>query len=414
MSGDDNNKEDGLDRSLKVLLSRAYEPVDYRQEFRDDLLDKLKSKQREMAGTKKKRGNTIRLFKYFTGLAAAAAFIFTIAPMVTPQTKTAGDPTIAGSDSSAKEPTIAAVPSMKKTLFGNEDARIDEKIHSVTDNAQAVQVKFGGNDWQTIDSDADVQFCNKMQLKVNDKHPDNVMLALADGAYLTVSPGSKVCNDGGKLKIDDGKVRLKLAETAKPLTVALPQYNIQLNPGADIAFKVESGNEYADGGAPAPYVAVFNGTATAMGSNNVKSDLTAGNGYDMFPSLLAVVPGHKLGEIRRRALGEDQGQDYYFADTFNKKRIHSAGVGSDSGDNFRIKISPSAIQLDRRIFLILPQGIVDTSYKMGDKKVNITPDSDEFRTIIESSPELGMALKGRKIHMIVKHDGVAYDVVTNK
>jgi len=320
-----------FDGNLKKLLTRAYEIPEYREEFRADLLAKLKDSQRLRALARQRR-TVPRVFFLGTiaGMAAAAAVLLLVLPGIQldpgrqargtqPQTETGGTPapTIAAdanadADSTAS-PTPPAVGELARAAeWDGQPAEILPDLRTQTATVGDKEVKVhdvvfvrhdSDNNWQRVSQDGTFTLTPGTAFRTAPKAREAIGVWIDEGAKLVLRPDSQISNDQDGLKLEHGIALLSLDQAHAALRMRLPDYAVEAQPGSEVYLKVENGPEYAVGGEPAPVIIVLRGTATVHSAASGKEQqLLAGRVYELYDTLTGDIPCRSLYELERKQM----------------------------------------------------------------------------------------------------------------
>lgn len=225
-----------FEKGLRTLLQRSYHPVDSCPEFKKDLLTKLKTKQKEVSSRHiRRRKVRFAAFSFASSIAASVAIIIGIAfsTDLSPENN-AAPVEIATGKARTADSTITAVNHSSSKLNNIEG------VINISETNDAI-------DLTTSDHQGGVE--------------------LAPGVQLVMDKASHVSIKNGLLDIDNGLLSLKVKENAKPYELKLKNHTIKIEPGSWLAMDVKDENRYAPGGAPAPDITLFSGSAIVANKN---------------------------------------------------------------------------------------------------------------------------------------------------
>jgi hypothetical protein len=262
-----------FEAGLRRLL-QSYSPPAPREAFREDLFDRLKARQAELAVGRRRR-RTIRRLSYAAGATALAASVLLVF----------------GVGITVPEPQAApSAPGEFRTATA--DAAPAGRVVGVVDANAA--------DGQTRRIRRSLPLDRPVRVRAQEEQAG---LEIAPGVSLVMEKGSSVVIDGDTVRVDCGLISLRSRADAAAIAVALPHHDIELQPGSWLGLEVEDPAEYAAGGTPAPDVTLMEGNARLLARGQQRK-LQPGRTYRLhnYPRL-DYLPGETLDEKRLRNAG---------------------------------------------------------------------------------------------------------------
>ncbi len=311
VTADDTSADNHEDEALRTILSKSYKPVDARREFQTRLLENLKERQRRTADTRSRARRLAFYLSSASGVVAAALVIFVVwlSPTGQAMPEQRGNlrltvPSVVA-DATPAPVTRSSSRSLASSSFfpiqaddtydafqgSIVPASYEEPIpaefasYSVA-NAfdgpalpdrvsphQNLQVNTGDG-WFQADAGANLALQPGMQFRASETGMGH--LEFPDGAMVTMSPTSQLAATRDGLTVLQGFLLISVPLASQNrFRLHFPERDLAIEPGTDLAVMVESADNYAEGGAPAPMVMVVDrpdspgGLALARGKNGV-------------------------------------------------------------------------------------------------------------------------------------------------
>lgn len=254
MTANDPQHPPRAENGLSALLKKTYQPVEPRAGFRESLLERLKIAQREQARLTRMR----RVRRWVGGLSAVAAAVVVATVMVVqnPEPSTAVKVPGAG---------MAAI-----AMATPAEAVVPVAVPLQVRGAVAVRAENG--------------------VKVAQTEPgQSGAMEVAPGAWMVMQGNSRlaVVADGA-VRVDQGLMLLSVRPDAQAVRVQLADHAMDVKPGTRLAMEYKPAANFAEGGRPAPVVALVNGDAVMTHGGAVQA-LASGASYQVFPAVAQAI-----------------------------------------------------------------------------------------------------------------------------
>ena len=287
--------EDRFEENLRTLLTRAYEPPPYRQEFYDALLARLKAEQKQRKGEllaqaarRKRLAFAVALIAASVALMVSAGVMFNISGR--PREMPAG----AVERADISQALAGVERDRAQPAKGESSARFYPLRAICAAGGLAYQIP-GGDKWLCLDAEA-FDFQPGMSLQV----PSSGSNAIAhfrlgnDQTAVALQPATVLCNDDGRLTLLNGGLYATVGARDVALEMAVADCCFIVAPGSEIFVKKEAKSVYAVKGEPAPQLMVMKGEVIARGA--LATRLPAGYLFLLYESPTGAVAGQSLEE----------------------------------------------------------------------------------------------------------------------
>lgn len=299
--------EEGFEKGLKLLLNQAYHKPEAREDFRNELLERLRHKQRERRSVRRNR--VIALFG--TVSAAAAMVAITFLPVASPDISAPAQPAspasialieATGGNSGKTAPLMSPLDSPREARVLQTSTSLSESLSGLQAHAvNAVDVRANGTkQWTRVAAGQDFKLEDGMRLRTPVGAVEPVSVALGSGALVMLDGMSQLEVSDKSLRLLDGRAVVSLSNSREPLMLRLGGQEMALQAGSMVFARAEDGEEFAANGAPAPVMVLLKGQAEPVGEN--AQPLMAGRVYELFDTGTGRYPSRELGsyETERR------------------------------------------------------------------------------------------------------------------
>lgn len=445
------------DEALQVILTKSYQPVAPRKEFETRLLENLKERQRETTIRRlQSRRRTIYL-SVASSMAAAALVMFIV--WLTPYTGEAS-PSVptqrAANNLHLSVPDIAAAPvrpveSNPPSGFDNgfmfastipaaaagagasRNDGIAPASFVPSSPGQSIPASFASYDTSSVFAGdplpksafalQNVEFntgqgwhtlpaASRIDLKPGYAfRASNSMghLRFDNGALVSISPDTLLATTENGLTVDRGFLLVAVPESSNGrFRLHFSERDIAVEPGTDLAVLVESPDNYAPGGAPAPMVMVVDGPdgsgglALAKGRNGT-GPLFARQLYRLDNYVTPDLPGRTLCVTECKDLNELFKMEPVQDTTIPKAFLAGGFAGErDVGNNYSVLLTPAGFTKRGNTW-------VADSYN-GEQTIRIPYLSDAYFGLANQRRDLARELSLGGQVIIDGGDGVFYEI----
>lgn len=456
------DENESLEKRVGMLLKRAYEPVESRPEFREDLLGKLKQRQQVMRQTRsdRRRRNVIQFYGSLAALATAAAIVVSILPhsstAITPPPPNKSAPTLepgtafveASDETPALEshlvaarpvpaPTASEARTWKPTTIEDETKTIIASMATPVQSVGAAALVdepsvplrvmsparhvVSKSEWHTVAADESVSLGHNECIRSVENTDGEVGIWVGDGSVVGLYPGGELGNRKGDVALCRGEAIVIVHKGAQPLALRVPDYRLQIEPGSRIFLRVVSGPEYAEGGAPAPCVTVLDGAITAKGPHGT-GQLRAGSSYRLYSTFINGMPGRTVTDTQRRIL-PTSGRRPSLASLASTgaaiRGIDRSAVSDQLREPGELESSAGSrdnneLVLRGHHFLRRDGRWVAEGVSAGDQpQVRLAYDSPEFYEFLRDNQWLKYYIYHLGPSFVLEHDGLLVEMVAN-
>lgn len=307
------------DEALQTILTKSYHPVTPRREFQTRLLENLKERQRSHTTIRFKTRRRTFVLSGLTSVAAAAMVLFVV--WLSPVAGYFGKPAPERAALALTIPEPVAQQDVSPSGIMSEVAYADVVPASYepsvpTYNALAAftaaalpvaalgrkNIEFNsGSGWQSMDSGYPVRVTPGMAFRAVSGQTG--FIGFNDDTMLSMNPGTVVEATADGLAIVRGFAKVSVPESSDgAFRLHFPDHDLAIEAGTELAVLVESPEDYAEGGVPAPVVMVLQesgsagGLALAKGRNGV-APLFARHLYKLDKYVTPDLPGRALCAI---------------------------------------------------------------------------------------------------------------------
>ncbi len=343
--------------AVRKLITTSYTPVQPRKEFETRLLVNLKQRQRDTHAT---RSTYRRRTIYLSGLSSMAAaamvmFVVWIMPGGKLEQPTGqGQILASGPMETVLTPAEREVVMANTSLVGNDSPvsslsllpaaaavtaagsyRVAEAFasSSLPQTVRGIGMQINdGDGWRSMDETMLARVEPGMQFRP-DSNTARSGLGFSDGSTFLVFPDSLISATANGFTMREGEMAVTVPDTSDSLfRLHFPERDIAIEPGTMMTVAVESPDNYADGGAPAPVVKVLGGgMALAMGKNGA-GPLLANQVYELDKYVTPEIPGRPLLAVETQELRR----------LMNPVGVEMAAAGGPSFDSTGMQMVSSA------------------------------------------------------------------------
>lgn len=298
-----------FERNLARLLGQAYEQPSIRVAFRDDLLSRLKHRQRQNRLRRRQR-----VISLYVSLAAAASVCLVIGMSFLSPAQPGGFEAVPGGEahaSVAEAPSPArdaVVPSANPVLAGRSAppqattrtvSLHPGRLASLTrPSARAVEpLDFrpcSGSAWAHLSKDEGFTLVDGAEIRTPVGSLEPALVVIEGGPAILLDGYTRVCLEEGQIRLSDGRTVLSVPEGAEAVPVRVAGHTVVFEPGTMAFLAVDQGEAFAEGGAPAPIVTILRGSAYPV--HATEAPLLAGRVYHLYDTPTGRFPGRNLGE----------------------------------------------------------------------------------------------------------------------
>ncbi len=343
-----------FDENLRKLLTQAYEVPEYREDFRNELLGKLKDSQRGRVVARARRtGPRAFVLGAGAGLAAAAMAVFLLSPALpmasgpVPEAPAGNEGRLAVAQNEGEDarrevslrmsrtapdraegvPVVARTEAREAKRGRAQDASggavarpvVDVPVESGSRSQPAdprvVKMPEGrleyrespAGSWRRMSGKEAFSLKPRTQVRSVANGFEPVGIWIDEQSKMVMKPGGVVTRTEDGFQLENGSVLLDLGENSKGLRVLLREYEMRLAPGSEVYCKVKNGTEFAADGAPVPTVIVLKGQAEIVRPHAAASRLMAGRIYDLYQTPTRAFPSRPLSPLRRQQVKPDRG-----------------------------------------------------------------------------------------------------------
>ncbi len=401
----DHEKKHDSDRAFRLLLERSYEPPTYREDFKSGLLGKLKERQQEVAA-RQRLARTVRFRAYFlggfSGMAAAAALALLLTPLFSTQAISPGQ-------ANMDKPLLAQDDRPRRVISsGIEEPANPAELAAVTEEKQPSAVRYrieGSDEWQALaDEDSAFPVNARTVFAVPAEAKQSGGVKTSGGIVMVMDPGSELTCDRDTLAMNTGNAYVFVPKDHAPFSLALPEYNVSVEPGSRIYLRMNRDGKYVAGQEPAPEVMVVDGLAFSD-SDRGTGPMFPGYSYKLDRYVTPDLPGKKFSSSSATKLRETGGGSRLFlADGSSwSKRAPAQSVFSE------LTRDGDTAAFDNRSFRYEDGRWFDSTYVDGTPTVKIRYLSTEYNSFLKENRALVPALSlGRNV--IVGKDGAFYEI----
>ncbi len=328
--------DEGFEKGLKLLLNQAYDRPEPDEIFRNQLLQRLRGKQMQVRA--RRRRKIITLCTSCATAAAAAAFVIGVLPLNGLQPVAAPEPGVAAAPQpGAAQPfatgshyrplppsaiKIASHGDLRTAPFADfvsapggsrsVEASVAPVLAGTVTPAQithldgqyahainAIEIRTGTGDWSALKADSKFMLKKGMQIRTPVGTADPVTVAIRNGTMLMLDGMSRIAVGEKDLRLQDGRAVVSLTHSKLGVELHLAKQELALQPGAMAFLRVEDGDDYAQGGAPAPVMVLLKGQALPLQADGaVRSDanvLSANKVYELYNTGTGRYPSREIG-----------------------------------------------------------------------------------------------------------------------
>ncbi len=317
--------DNGFEKGLKLLLNNAYNKPHPSEEFRAELLQKLRTKQRSRHAARKHK--VIALYSSLT--AAAAVFVLSVVPVIDPAVEikdnspapTASNlteleanwrpgrnfATTASYPAPNTTPSYVDINAPRTVTIENapqEKDTLKPLMNISADSVRAInQLEYktaSENEWQHAAAGSEIHLKSGMEIRTPLGAVDPVSFAIKNGPLVMLDGSSSVeVNDGG-LRLNDGRAVISLTGTDNALKVLMQGHDLSLQPGSTAFLRMEQGADFAENGSPVPVMVLLKGEAATLDKFDTR--LYAGRVYELYETGTGKFPSRQIGsyESQRR------------------------------------------------------------------------------------------------------------------
>lgn len=320
-------QQDGEEEAIQTILTQSYQPVAARREFQTRLLDNLKERQRSNTAIRAKSRRRVVFMSAMTSMAAAAAVLFVVwvSPMQTnpvqvrpqaidvaaiannapslpiPEPK----PIVQFDDYNPADGSATTIPA---AYFPDEPTFNYSVASAFAQPAlppEAVGLKNmemdTGDGWRAMDETQMAQVRPGIQFRSAQDGAGH--LGFSDHSMISMGPDTLLEATEEGFSVLRGVALISVPEsTENRFRLHFPERDIAIEPGTQLALLVESRDDFAEGGSPAPLVMVVEdqdtegGLALARGKNGI-GPLFARYIYSLDNYVTPNLPGRPLCEV---------------------------------------------------------------------------------------------------------------------
>jgi hypothetical protein len=390
MAQDDKAVTTPFEENLQKMLTRAYEPLQYRQAFYDSLLERLKTQQRQTKSERTVR--RVRHRRYYVGalasLAAAAAIALAVAPLLRSGPVAPVVPDLAqGNVSSAPSPEPVEPASSRLAIrFAQVNAT----------NALECRENVGAP-WKAV-VPGDLVMADRMELRLPESaNGAAAALKTEDATALSMQPGTRIRNQGGRIVLDQGGLHLAVSQGQTALGVQVEKRDFDVMPGSEVYFKAFAPEGHAQGGVPAPRVMVMTGAVCVR--DEFANRLPAGYLFTLYDTVNGCVPGVSLEE-------KETVKDFA---TPVAPRPGLGRVSSQVSVLTRER-GREVLAIGEHLFVSAPDGLVEAAWDPSEKAQRLVFASPEYAQLAQEHSDVARAAAlGSRV--VIKIGGQAYEIV---
>ena len=264
--------DDNFDKGLNLLLNKAYNAPAPREEFRNNLLGKLKEQQRKNINTRRSR--IITLYSSFSAIAAVIVFAFL--PSISIFNWSDSTPTKPSTVTTATATEILSKPINTDTMIIQPEstAPATTKLAAYTNNHFTPSTAFSltsvdvynpqTNKWNTVDADKSFALNNGTKIRTPLGATESVNFSIDNGPSVMLDGMSQVAIQNNKFILEDGRAVVSLNSESNPVVLELDRQDIKLQPGAMVFATLDNDNSYTSSGIPAPMLVLLKGNANTF------------------------------------------------------------------------------------------------------------------------------------------------------
>lgn len=296
-----------FERNLSRLLSQAYEQPEIRVAFRDDLLQRLKDRQRQ--NRQRRRHRVISLYGT---LAAAASFCIVFGAQflltATPPTSTAAD--MHADMTTAYESPAEPAPHFVEAHRIRATDATTRQVSTASSTGQTALASLhrpraravepldfrvcAASRWVHLAKDESFTLVDGAEIRTPVGSLEPALVVIDQGPAVLLDGHTHVCLEDGRLRLVDGRTVVSVPGDAGAVPVQVGQHTLIFEPGTMAFLAVDESDSYADGGAPAPIVTILRGAAYPAGFAD--APMLAGMVYHLYQTPTGRFPGRNLGE----------------------------------------------------------------------------------------------------------------------
>ncbi|MDR3078086.1 MAG: hypothetical protein LBV15_04920 [Planctomycetota bacterium] len=325
--------EDGEENALRAMFA-AYVPVSPRPKFSDNLLNSLKERQRQTVGSRRVFRRQAIFFSLVSTLAAACYVLIPIIsfnPLPGPGPEAARPPILVDvspiSDLDYEAPeTASAVDAMPLPAsldgFSAEDLFQGRLLPA---KVWAVELEMSGDGgWHPLETGRELELKAGQAFRPDPRRSGSAALAFADGSYIALRDGAVLEATERGFSVQRGALAAEVpAGSSDRLFLHFPERDIAVRPGTSLAVNSAPPEAYAEGGAPAPRVAVSDGGLAVARGKYGSGALLANHVYDIDSYVSPELPGRGLCLVEC----EDLERQFPAAPFADSARLVSGGGG---------------------------------------------------------------------------------------
>ena len=307
----DGLEADPHEAPIRTLIAKAYVPIEPDREFQTRLLANLKRRQKTTVMVREHRRRRSIFSSVVSSLAAAAVlFVVWLVPLgdspvpgfgiaytdtgdsvLTDALPASGLPERAGFDA---DPVHADsfIPNAASSYDKfSVDAAFASSPLPKTVGGVGMELDVGGG-WRAMGATLLTRISPGMAFRSTSQ---TAGLVFDDGSFMRMLPQAMITATENGFSINQGEVVVTVpGDSRQAFRLHFPERDIAVEPGTDLAVNVPFPGQYAEGGAPAPVVKVFDGgLAMARGRNGV-GPLLANQAYLIDNYVTPDLPGRPL------------------------------------------------------------------------------------------------------------------------
>lgn len=338
----------GEEAAVDTVLSSSYTPIKPRREFQTRLLENLKERQRSTTIIRRSSRRRTIFMSSISSIAAAAAVVFVVwllpvdgqkpentvaapAPEALAMLDSISMPSegITASAITAPAYDVAAIPvtfepeafdSTQTGGFANSFAdfadvaapaaglafaaagsyRLSDAFSSrpLPETVRGIGMEIdSGDGWQVMDETYIANISPGMAFRPVQSALSTTGLGFGDGSTVLMCQDAELEATADGFKVRRGTLAVTVPENSEErFRLHFPERDIAIEPGTMLAVTVESGEGYAEGGAPAPLVRVADGGMAIARGKNGSGPLLANHVYRIDRYVSPDLPSRSLCE----------------------------------------------------------------------------------------------------------------------
>ncbi|MCX7934663.1 MAG: hypothetical protein N3A66_05315, partial [Planctomycetota bacterium] len=253
---------DRFEENLRALLTRAYEPPPYRQEFYDALLARLKDEQKRRQQAFLLQTARRKRLALGALLAAASVAFAVVAEMLANISQPSSLP--AAASQAVASAALGAKPSSATVCAQAESWPRVFSLRAIRAAGGLEYQNPGERDWQRLEAESfDFQPGMALQVSSSARHAIAHFRLGHSQTAIALQPATVLRNEDGRLALLQGGLYATVDEQEGALEMAMADRRFAIAPGSEIFAKKEAKGCYAVEGEPAPQLMVIKGEAIA-------------------------------------------------------------------------------------------------------------------------------------------------------